>query len=78
MSVFTSILFLQDYSSDAGAADDQPRSYAQGFGNHVASARTFAPLGHVHADRRERRAMPAVPDRSVRRTPVPCAVGGYS
>lgn len=49
MTIFKNILFLQDYPSGARTADERSRSYAQGYGNHVASAQVFAPLGHSHA-----------------------------
>jgi hypothetical protein len=51
MSIFKNILFLQDYPSNVRTSDDPARSYAQGYGNHVASAQAFAPLGHAHAQR---------------------------
>lgn len=54
MSIFNNILFLQDYPSDQHRADAPGHSYARGFGNHVASAQAFAPLGHArHADGRQ-------------------------
>lgn len=48
MSLFTTPLFLQDFPARARiASDDEPRNYAQGYGNRIASARVFAPLGHA-------------------------------
>ena len=50
MTIFNNILFLQDYASDSratGPAGTAERSYAEGYGNHIASARVFAPLGHA-------------------------------
>ena len=52
MSIFKNILFLQDFPSHARMVDAPGRSYAQGYGNHVASAQAFAPLGHAHAPAR--------------------------
>lgn len=49
MTIFKNILFLQDYPGGARTGDERGRSYAQGYGNHVASAQAFAPLGHAHA-----------------------------
>lgn len=47
MSIFNDILFLQDYPSDERQSSEPGHSYAQGYGNHVASAQAFAPLGHL-------------------------------
>ena len=59
MSIFNNILFLQDYPSTARDAPAVSSDYSQGYGNRVASARAFAPLGHAsHADR-PRTAAPA-------------------
>lgn len=53
MSIFNNILFLQDYPTRARGADAVPSTYSQGYGNRVASAKVFAPLGHSrHADQR--------------------------
>jgi hypothetical protein len=50
MNIFTNMLFLQGYLSDPRWADDADAvDYSQGYGNHVASAKAFAPLGHGHA-----------------------------
>lgn len=54
MSIFNNILFLQDYPTGARDATAVPSDYSQGYGNRVASARVFAPLGHArHADHRK-------------------------
>ena len=61
MSIFNNILFLQDYPSTARDAPAVSSDYSQGYGNRVASARAFAPLGHArHADQRNAGA-PALP-----------------
>lgn len=61
MSLFTNILFLHDYPSRVHDAGEVQSTYSQGYGNRVASARAFAPLGHAsHADR-PRTAAPARP-----------------
>ena len=61
MSIFNNILFLQDYPTSVRAATAVPSDYSQGYGNRVASARVFAPLGHArHADPRNAGA-PAAP-----------------
>ena len=53
MSIFNNILFLHDDPTRARAADPTQSTYAQGYGNRVASARVFAPLGHArNADHR--------------------------
>lgn len=49
MSIFKNILFLEDYPITLRTSDEAARSYAKGYGNHVASAQAFAPLGHAHA-----------------------------
>lgn len=56
MSIFKNILFLHDYPRDSRTAGAPATSYAQGYGNHVASARALAPLGHAHGA--ESRAVP--------------------
>lgn len=57
MSIFKNILFLHDYPRDSRTAGAPATSYAQGYGNHVASSRALAPLGHAHAA--ESRPVPA-------------------
>lgn len=61
MSIFKNILFLQDFPSNVHTIDERARSYAQGYGNHVASAQAFAPLGHAHATARNAVAARATP-----------------
>ena len=51
MSIFNNILFLHDDPTRPRVADAVQSTYSQGYGNRVASARAFAPLGHGrHAD----------------------------
>lgn len=45
MSLFNNIQFPQDHPTPAHHAAQS--SYSQGYGNRVASARVFAPLGHA-------------------------------
>lgn len=47
MNLFTSLPFLQDLPSQRPAANSAD-SYAHGYGNRVASAELFAPLGRGH------------------------------
>ena len=47
MSIFNNTLFLHDPPTGGRGADAVPSSYAQGYGNRVASARVFAALGHA-------------------------------
>jgi hypothetical protein len=57
MNIFKNMLFLQGYLIDPREADDPDGdSFAQGYGNHVASAKAFAPLGNA------RSALPAIGD----------------
>ena len=49
MSIFKNILFLDASQITLRTTDEAARSYAKGYGNHVASARALAPLGHAHA-----------------------------
>ena len=50
MNVFKNLLFLHGYLIDPHEADDPDGdSFAQGYGNQVASDKAFAPLGHAHA-----------------------------
>lgn len=49
MSLFNNIHFLQDHGDDERRPNAS--SYAQGYGNRVASARVFAPLGHRRESR---------------------------
>jgi hypothetical protein len=51
MNVFTNLLFSQDRLADPHAFDADDERYARGFGNRIASARFFAPLGHARAKR---------------------------
>lgn len=54
MNIFKNLLFLQGYLTDPRDADDVDGiSYAQGYGNHVASERAFGRLGHAHAAGRD-------------------------
>ena len=49
MNVFKNLLFLHGYLIDPREADDPDgETFAQGYGNHVASGKAFAPLGHAH------------------------------
>ena len=65
MSIFNNTLFLHDDPDRARIADAVPSSYAQGYGNRVASARVFAALGHArHGEHRNAGA-------PVRRSAVP-------
>lgn len=50
MNIYTGILFLQDFLSGPHEIDDQGRAFAQGYGNRVASAQAFPPLGRAPAD----------------------------
>lgn len=52
MNIYTSILFLQDFLSDPHEIDDRGRAFAEGFGNRIASAQAFPPLGHAPVERR--------------------------
>ena len=61
MSIFNNILFLQDYPSDEHRSAAPGHSYAQGYGNHVASAQAFAPLGHANNVRHRNAGAPARP-----------------
>lgn len=47
MNIFTSLPFLQGFPSNRPAANGTD-SYARGYGNRIASAELFAPLGHGH------------------------------
>ena len=61
MSIFKNILFLEDYPINVRTTDEAARSYAKGYGNHVASAQAFAPLGHAHGLERNAVAVSATP-----------------
>ena len=76
MSIFNNILFLQDYPTTARGAPAASSDYSQGYGNRVASARAFAPLGHArHADQRNAGA-PARPSAASANDWLPlCACG---
>lgn len=50
MNIYTGILFLQDFLTDPHEIDDQGRAFAQGYGNRVASAQAFPPLGRAPAE----------------------------
>jgi hypothetical protein len=57
MNIFKNMLFLQGYLIDPREADDPDGdSFAQGYGNHIASAKAFPPLGNV------RSTLPAIGD----------------
>ena len=48
MNIFKNMLFLQGYLIDPREADDPDGdSFAQGYGNQVASAKAFPPLGNA-------------------------------
>jgi hypothetical protein len=51
MNIYTSILFLQDFQTDPHEIDDRGRAFAQGYGNRIASAQAFPPLGHAIFER---------------------------
>ena len=53
MNIYTSILFLQDFQTDPHEIDDRGRAFAQGYGNRIASAQAFPPLGHAVVERNE-------------------------
>ena len=46
MSIFNNILFLPEPANRALDARPVQSTYAHGYGNRIASARAFAPLGH--------------------------------
>lgn len=46
MSIFNNILFLPDPPIRALDAHPVQSTYAHGYGNRMASAKAFAPLGH--------------------------------
>lgn len=45
MNIITSTAFLQDFFAGPHVMGDRGRAFAQGYGNRVASARAFPPLG---------------------------------
>ena len=48
MNIFKNMLFLQGYLIDPREADDPDGDrFAEGYGNHIASAKAFAPLGNA-------------------------------
>jgi hypothetical protein len=48
MNIFKNMLFLQGYLIDPREADDPDGgSFAQGYGNQVASGKAFPPLGNA-------------------------------
>lgn len=57
MNIFKNMLFLHGYLIDPREADDPDGdSFAQGYGNQIASAKAFPPLGNA------RNAGPAIGD----------------
>ena len=76
MSIFNNILYLQDYPTTARGADAVQSTYSQGYGNRVASARAFAPLGHAGKADHRTAAAPARPPAVSANDPFPlCACG---
>ncbi|MDR0184410.1 hypothetical protein [Lysobacter arvi] len=61
MNVFTNLFFPQAQQAAFHTFDDAGESYA-GYGNRIASARVFAPLGHGRARRTDEAAEPATFD----------------
>lgn len=51
MNVFTNLFFSQGQQADPHSFDEADDRYATGYGNRIASARFFAPLGHARAGR---------------------------
>ncbi|BDU18497.1 hypothetical protein [Lysobacter auxotrophicus] len=51
MNAFTNLFFPQIQQADPHAFDDADDRYAGSYGNAVASARFFAPLGHARTNR---------------------------
>ena len=50
MNIFKNMLFLQGYLIDPREADDPDGdSFAQGYGNQIASAKAFRPLGNARS-----------------------------
>ena len=50
MNIFKNMLFLQGYLIDPREVDDPDGdSFAQGYGNQVASAKAFPPLGNARS-----------------------------
>jgi len=47
MNVFTNLFFSQAQQADPHSLDELDNGYATGYGNRIASARFFAPLGHA-------------------------------
>lgn len=76
MNIFKNILFLHDYPRDSRTAGAPATSYAQGYGNRVASARALAPLGHAHGAAENRTFPP--PGRAGTPAKVRCAAATCS
>jgi len=85
MNVFTHLPFLRDYQSAIHHLDDRGRAFARGYGNAIASAQAFAPLGKAAsaaATVRSTRAAPAVASKPqpaparTRRAPRELCTGG--
>lgn len=80
MNIFTSLPFLQGFTSHRPAANGTD-SYARGYGNRIASAELFAPLGHGHGiDHGAAAPADETPRRTVSRSSAifandPCPVG---
>jgi len=53
MNVFTNLFFSQGQQVEPHSFDEADDRYATGYGNRIASARFFAPLGHAQAKRSE-------------------------
>jgi len=51
MNVFTNLFFSQAQQADPQPFDADDDRYASGYGNRIASARFFAPLGHARSHR---------------------------
>jgi len=51
MNVFTNLFFSQAQQADLQPFDADDDRYASGYGNRIASARFFAPLGHARSRR---------------------------
>ena len=50
MNIFKNMLFLQGYLIDPREADDPDGdSFARGYGNQIASAKAFPPLGNARS-----------------------------
>lgn len=76
MSIINNFPFLHDHPSDDHRPAAPGHSYAQGYGNHVASAQAFAPLGHARKTGYRHSGAPARPTaRSANNRFALCACG---